>query len=239
MEASAMSTPASLLYAVAWKRSDSYRTRKLYPAAAGILNLFFCATFERYLANDEAGFYLATFLILQSILYCLVSSFNFTTILSDVLTRTRIFPLTARDRFHFVLRSSMSRPLHWALVATNCFFLVIQFHDAIDGDILVVTIFLLLILNAELFLATLQSVLVRKSIPIGTVFILIGTLLFLTIVIAFVFHAQNLVLAFPPVRWTVLGILAAAHGSYTHTAMNGLWLAVLATAVYYIGRKFS
>jgi hypothetical protein len=133
----------------------------------------------------------------------------------------------------------MSRPLHWALVATNCFFLVIQFHDAIDGDILVVTIFLLLILNAELFLATLQSVLVRKSIPIGTVFVLIGTLLFLTIVIAFVFHAQTLVLAFPPIRWTVQGILAAAHGTYTHTAMYGLWLAVIATAVYYIGRKLS
>jgi hypothetical protein len=234
-----MSSHSALLYHVAAKRHQSYRSLRLYPAAAGILNLFLCATFEQLLDADATGLFLAVFLFVEVSLYMTVSTFSFNTSLTDILDRTRIFPLSSRERLHFVLRSSLTKPLQIALVATTSFALIIQYHNSFGGAISATTLFLLLVLNAEVYLSSLLMVLCRKSISPGVVFVVIPSVFLFVIIGALLFKEEALVFSLPHMRWTVEGILAAVHGDFGIALGNAVWLTLSLILGYVIGRKLS
>jgi hypothetical protein len=231
-------TAASLLSAERMKTGD-YRTTRLYPAAAAILNLFFCASFERYLKDDPSGYYLSLFLFIEGALYVVVSSTNFFTAAFEILTKSRVFPTTPAGRLWFVVAGSARRPIVFSLVASDVFFLIILFRHAFPHVLITAALFLLMIISIEVLLATMMLTLMRRSAPLGTAVVLCALLLCLVFIGSFVLHFETVLSAIPFIRWAAMGMLAALVGNTSEALANAAWLVLTTLLVLVIGRRLA
>ena len=234
-----MSSLSWSLLSVEKSRSGSYRTTRLYPAAFGILNLFFCAYFERYLKHDASGFYLSIFLLIEAVLYVTISSTSFFTVSFEILSKTRIFPTASMDRLLFVIKSNIRRPLLLALLFTNAFFLMLLFRDTFWHGLVAAFVFSLLIATCEILLSVTMLILMRRSVPLGSAVALFAAIVFSIFIGSIVFHFDTLISSIPLIRWTVGGILAATQGEISGMTSNVGWLAFTSAAFFLLGKRFS
>ncbi len=239
MEGRMMDSRSAELLLVEKVKSGGYRITRLYPAAAAIFNLFFCAYFERYLNDDANGFYLSFFLFLETTLYAGISSVSFFSVSFEILAKSRIFPTTPTDRLLFIVAGNLRRPIIFSLVGSNVFFLIIFFRHMMPLAILTAALFILLIIVSELLLATLMLVLMRRSVPLESAAVLLGFLLFSMLIGSFVFHFESLLAMNPVLRWTVRGILAARQSDTAGILTNAGWLAMTGVFTLILGRRFT
>ena len=220
-------------------KSGGYRTTRLYPAAVAILNLFFCAYFERYLKDDANGFYLSLFMFLESTLYAVVSSINFHRISFEILSKSRIFPATPSSRLLFVITGNLRRPIVLSLVGSNIFFLIVLFRHPVMDALIVGVLFAGLIIVTEILLSTLMLTLLRRSIPSGIAAVFLGFLLFALLIGSFIFHVESLLAMNPLLRWTIDGILSARHSDTVGVLTNITWLGSVGVLALVLGKRFA
>jgi hypothetical protein len=234
-----MNSKATNLLFVEKARSGGYRTTRLYPAAAAILNLVFCAYFEQYLKKDARGFYLSVFLFLEAAVYIVVSSTNFFTVAFDILLKSRIFPTTPTDRLVFVIASNFRRPIVLSLVCTNIFFVIVLFRSTFWQALLAALFVVLLLVAIEVLLSAVLLTLTRRSVPIGSAVVVFAFLLLTLFIGSFVFHYETLIASIPLIRWTVNGILAATHADVNAVIANIAWFASTVVITLALGRRLS
>lgn len=234
-----MDSQAANLLKVEKARSGGYRTTRLYPAAAAILNLVFCAYFERHLKNDATGFYLSVFLFLEASMYVVVSSTNFFTVAFEILLKSRIFPTTPTDRLLFIIASNFRRPIVLSLVCTNIFFVIVLFRSAFWQALLAALFVVLMLVAIEILLSAVLLTLTRRSLPLGSVVVVFAFLLLTLFIGSFVFHYETLIASIPLIRWTVHGILAATHADAKGVLANIAWFASTAVVTLALGRRLS
>lgn len=234
-----MSSQAVNLLTVEKARRGEYRTTRLYPAAAAILNLAVCAYFERYLKNDATGFYLSVFLFLEANIYIVVSSTNFFTVAFEILSKSRIFPTTPTDRLVFVIASNLRRPIVLSLVGTNVFFMIILFRSTFWQASLAALFAVFMLAAIETVLSAVLLVLTRRALPLGSVVFVLALLLLTVCIGSLVFHFETLIASIPLIRWTVNGILAATRADVKAVIANIAWLASTAVLALMLGRRFS
>lgn len=230
---------AGHLLAVERERNTGYRTTRLYPAAAAILNLFFCAYFEQYLKDDVSGYYLSLFLFLEALLYAFVSTTSFFTVSQEILSKSRIYPVTPSARLLFVLASNFRRPVVLSLVGSNIFFIVILLRYTFPHTLLAALLFILMIVAIEVVLTTTVLILLRRSVPTTGAVALLTFLLLIFLIGAVVFHVESLLRGIPLVGWATSGILAARAGITSVSLLNVCWLTLLALAGLVVGRRFA
>lgn len=234
-----MHSQAAHLLLVERARSGGYRTTRLYPAVAAILNVVFCAYFERYLKNDPSGFYLSVFLFLEATIYIVASSTNFFTVTFEILSKSRIFPTTPTDRLAFIIAGNFRRPLVLALAATNVFFVIVLFRNTFWLGLTTALFVVLLIITIEVLLSALLLALMRRSLPLGTAVVVLAFLLLTVFIGSFVFHYETLIASIPLIRWTVNGILAGTRADAAEVVANIAWLCSTAIITLLLGRRLS
>jgi hypothetical protein len=232
-------TITSCLLSVEHQRNKGYRTTRLYPASAAIFNLFFCAYFERFVKSDFTGYYLSLFLLFEGSLYAFVSTSSFFTVGHEILSKSRVFPTTSTSRLVFVLTSNVRRPIVWALVGSNVFFLLIILRHALPHALIAPLVFILMILTIEVVLSTSLLVLLRRSVPTGSVIALLAFSIFALFVGTTVFHADSLLRTAPIVGWATNGILASSTGNIATALVNACWLALLILGGFVLGRRLA
>lgn len=227
------------LLTVERQRNTGYRITRLYPAAAAILNLFFCAYFEQYLKDDVSGYYLSLFLFLEALLYAVVSTTNFFTVSQEILSKSRIFPVTPSARLLFVLASNFRRPVALALVGSNVFFIIVLLRHSFPHTLVAALLFVAMIVAVEVLLTTATLILQRRSVPTTGAVALLTFLLLACLIGVVVFHVESLLRGIPLVGWTTNGILAARAGTTLTSLPNLSWLVLLALAGLALGRRFA
>lgn len=220
-------------------RNSGYRTTRLYPAATAILNLFFCAYFERYLKNDATGFYLSLFLLLQAGAYIVLSSTNFFTVSFEILSKARIYPTTPTDRMLFVIGGNCRRPILLSLVGSNMFFVIVLFRETFWGAILAALFYFLLASTIEVFLSASMLIIKRRSLPLEGAIVVVGFILLTLILGSLVFHYETLIASIPFIRWTVDGILGAIHLETMKVISSIAWLLTTFAVMLILGRRFA
>lgn len=220
-------------------RHHSYRRQRLYPMAAALLNLFFCASFERYLSNDAGGFYLSLFLLLEATVYSLFTLTHFFSVSFEILSKSRIFPVTPVDRLLFVIVSDLRLPMVIAFVTTTTFFLVILFRDTFWSAFSTVVILALLFVTLEVFLSTVMLTFTRRSLSPAGIVVMLLFVLFSALTGSLVFRYETLISSIPFIRWTADGMIAAAHGEAGGVMSSMAWLASTAGVVLLLGRKLA
>jgi hypothetical protein len=234
-----MDSQAANLLLVEKVRSGGYRTTRLYPAAAAVLNLAFCAYFERYLKNDATGFYLSVFLLLEATIYVVVSSTSFFTVTFEILLKSRIFPTTPTDRLVFVIASNCRRPILLSLVGTNIFFVIILFRNTLWQAFQAGLFVVLLLMVIEILMSAALLALTRRSLPLGGAVAVLSFFLLTALIGSLVFHYETLIASIPLIRWAINGILAATHADAKGVLANIAWFASTAVVTLVLGRRLS
>jgi hypothetical protein len=232
-----ISTTTGTLLAAEKLRSSGYRTTRLYPAALAILNLFFCAYFERYLKNDFDGYYLSMFLFLECTLYVGVSSLSFVTTSAEILAKSRVFPLTAVERLSFVVTSNLRRPTILALTGSSVFFVMIVYPSTFSNTLASISLMIALMVLTETLLATTLLALARRSIPSGSAFALLGFLFVAFLVTSLIFHVASILGGIPAIKWATMGILAGGSGNTETIFIQTGWLLLTEVVVLAVARK--
>jgi len=231
--------PAScLLAADRLRNSLKGEAAIVYPASIGVLNLFFCAYFERFLKNDTGALYLALFLFLESSVYLLMAVAYFMGSTTEFLSKTRIFPTTPSSRILFASLSNIRRAPCGALVASNIFFMLVFYRNSPLAMIAAPILFLLMILNIETVSTIILLVSARISRPLAGVAALVALCAFAVPVSSLVFHFDTLLTALPVISWATSGIHSAAQGALSPAVTMGGLLAALPIAVVVIGARF-
>ena len=230
---------ATHLLAVERERNMGYRSTRLYPAAVAILNLFFCAYFERYLKDDVSGYYLSLFLFFETVLYVSVSMTAFFTASQEILSKSRIFPVTPAARLLFVLASNFRRPVVLSLAASNVFFIVVLLRFTFPHTLIAALLFILMIAAIEVIFATTALIMLRRSIPTTGAVAMLTFLLIVFLMGAMVFHIESLLRGIPVIGWTTSGIVAARAGNASTSLLNLAWLGLISLAGLVAGRRFA
>lgn len=234
-----MKRAASHLLSVDRLRTSEYRVTRLYPAAVAILNLFFCAYFERYLNSDVTGFHLSLFLFLESSAYAALSTTNFFTVSSEILSKSRVFPTTPTDRMLFVIKGNCRRLMQLSLVGSNIFFVVILFRATPSAAILAVLIFLLFTLTIEILLSVSLLILQRQSLPLEGAIAIAGFVLLSLLLGSIVFHYEILIASLPLMKWAVDGMLGATRNETSGVILSFAMLLITSTLMLVLGRRFA
>ena len=232
-----LNVPRTLLVAERL-RSGGYRNTRLYPATVAILNLFLCASFEPHL-KEGGTYYLSVFLFLEVTLHVVLSSLNFSTFVSEILAKSRIFPTRSAQRMLFVITSSLRRPLLLALAASNVLFLLILFHSTVWAALAVAPLFVFLIFVTETLLSTFLLIATRYAIPFGGMIVLLGFLVVVVVIGAFAFRVESLVEYIPILQWATHGIIAAEAGNIGGAAGGALRLFLTEISILFVGRRFA
>lgn len=231
---------ASTLLSVEQRRASLESTgSQLYPAFAGVANLFFCAYMDRYLRNDPHGHYLSLFLFVEFSAIALISVATFIRSMSEVVQKSSVFPATPWSYLFFVMRGFIRRPLILSLVLSMQLFLLIPLFSKTASALLCLFVVAAAFFNIEMIVAVLCLKLTRSGQPVAgfamlTVYGTAGMLF-----AAIVFHMDTLLDATPIISWTTSGILAAQRGIFSSAAVPLLALVLTFILITFLGKKLA
>lgn len=217
-------TAHSLLEADRRRAKVSGEHNRLVAAALGFVNLFFCAYWERFLADDPHGTALTLYFTIQSFLFCILAVSSFWTGSSQIVHRTHIFPVTAAGTFLFVIGAFLRRPAVVALIVTNALFLIINYKASVPVAfasipfVLLIPIFCSVIVAAGMLFLSVRA----SALPGVGLLVMAGFAIFLVMTVAY--GGESLLGAIPPGGWAAHGILAAAKEDWPGTLLYGTLL---------------
>jgi hypothetical protein len=228
-----------LLLQAEQSRSHPPHTRiTVLGASCGVANLFFCSYFERFLSSPPHARPFLLFLGVQSVLLWGFTCASYFGGQRRILRNTRIFPLARGARFHFLLSSTMRKPLVIALWTTGAFSVGVLFGESFPARFAATMLHILLALNVVLLTSTAFLIGEHFRVPAGAVTIISvgsGMLLLLCLVL---FSSDLMLDMLPLVSWASNGIVAAVAEAWHLVIINVLLLTGSAVLMSIVGRRY-
>ncbi|MEW6510247.1 MAG: hypothetical protein AB1428_04745 [Bacteroidota bacterium] len=212
---------------------------RVIPPAAGIANLLLCATLEPALRSDSAGGAHLLFVFLESGLIAALNIVYFAGLTSDILDRTRIFPLRPIDRYTCTLVAELRRHLTLGVVLSAAAFCVVLHGATILSGFIAAGIFLLVAVVVELSVSSCALLVRRMRQPSAAALGIAAAVLAAACVGLLVFDIPALLASLPPVRWGAQGLLAAGRGEAGDALLNALYLTAWGGCAAIIGTRYS
>jgi hypothetical protein len=229
-------TSRYLLNAEKCRRREAGTMTRLLPALFAVANLFVCAFFERLLHNDETGRVLAIFLFIEGTAFLGLAITHYMGGCQEIILKSRTYPSTPWSRFAFVFCSISVSPTSLGLWASDFLALIILRRmvavSAISAPVLF-TLYMLTIQAGTAFVCLLAS---RTQYPVAAVTLLLSLGVFAVLVASLVFHADAIVMVFPPVAWTSAGVGAT---EVAPALWRGVLLAALAGVTALIAKRYA
>lgn len=228
--------PARQLLAVdAARRSREGNVARLIPAGVAVLNLFVGAAFEETLRWDRTGHGHASFFLVECVVYALLNISFFAARTSNVLARTRIFPLRPLDRYASTLVADLRRRevLALALSGSGCLGVI---HAHAPGTALAaILLYLEMLVATGLVISTINVLVFRSPAPAATALALGGIVSVAVMVALLAFGMEDLLL--PPARWAAAGVMASARGDAVEAFVNAAFIAAVGAAAALLGTR--
>jgi hypothetical protein len=195
------------------KRRQSARSGKrvMFTVLLPLLNLFFCAYYERHMAGARDLPALRLFLTVQCCAIGLLAAVHFLSSLRDIIRKIRLLPVRSISRTIFVTLALFRDPLALGLLSTSAFGLAIMLRPALAVlPALLGTVFLLGAATQALVGSALLVASERSERAAGITVICLFSVL-ASLLWSVTFAANGFPIALPPVVWAsgVMGHLTS------------------------------
>ena len=208
-------------------------------AVLGLLNLIACAYLEQFIGarNAPDGFML--FLAVESGFLLLTGAAVVNTELEIIARKTRVLPVTAAQRYNFVILSLARHKAMQMIAGTGLFAVGILGPTSplvIAGRVGMTALLMLLIFA---LMSTLTILRVRPGASGGSIMAITGLVLAGLVVFAAVMSPGPILQVLYPLRWTMQGVLAIQHGMVLPALRYAAGLLLLAGACVFLGRRYA
>jgi len=223
------------------RRSLRPGRRVLFTVLLPLMNLFFCAYYERFFETEHDLPALQLFLMIESSALALLAVVCFVTALKEIVMKTVLLPVGSFPLAVFVAFSLFRDPLALGVLITGAFGLAIMLHPSATVLPFVLLFMVLLASGVQTIVGSALLVASTRSdraagLTLIAIVALLGTLLW-----SLLFRTDMLPALLPPVLWTSVGIMSAIGGEWG-TMLGRLLLLtaitpmVLAVSVRWAGR---
>lgn len=216
MEALTSSGPAAvrhlLLVEMLRERRGAGDPKFVGPALA-LLNLFFLAFFERYLAGETSAEILALLIFLEVVLFAVLALTRFLTVTEETLRRGAIFPTSAWERFFFSAISNLRRPVVALWLGSVVVGFVTLGHSSWVEAIVPSLLFTLLILCTQAGMSLLLLTAAKRDGGGGVIVWGLLASVSCVAIAALLMGEQSLVRFVVPVQWVAEAIRATREGN--------------------------
>jgi hypothetical protein len=206
-----------------------------FPAVVGVLNLVVCSYCESAIRREATA--LALFLFFESAIVIALSAAQLFTTSIDILSKTRIFPVTPRARLRFAIVADLRRPVVLAVIGSAAFFLIILFRHNTLQAIAAPVVFIMSAVVTEALFVTFMLIMTRRAVPVGGIVALIGMAVAATFFAVMIFHV-DLTLN-PLLIWITGCINAAGRGDGIDAFRNFAFLLATGICAILIGRRYA
>ena len=207
------------------------------PVGLGILNLAFCVVMENFIHAGRTDHHMLLFMFIECSGVALVCCGVFVRSMSDIVTRTSVFPIGTWSYLLFIFGGFAKRPVVLALLLTTCLFAGVLFYGSILRLVLDLS---LLVLAITVILATVAVVslfLIRSMQPAAMFGLLAASAAVGIVGATLVFDMDSLLRAVPVVGWTVQGFSAVGNGDISGSIRVFLYDLVALVALALLGRR--
>jgi hypothetical protein len=224
------------------KRSGQSGKRLVFSLLVPVLNLFFCAYYERFMkgAGNRSG--LDLFLTVECVVLALLATVHFVTSLKEIAKNIRLLPVHALPLVLAVHAALFRDQLSLGILATGAFGLAVILHPGIAALSLLVLIVFLLGAGVQAFVGCALLVAFARSDCAAGVTLLCLLSLLASVLWSMAFRAVALPLTLPPVLWASRGMESAIRGAGFDTAISvalliALPLLILGGTVWWMERS--
>ena len=233
----AFRTAGRFLEAAGIRESPGRRRNPFSPLVHLLINIFFCAAAERYLADDPDGVYLPLFITVQCLLGVLITLGFIARYGGEIVKKTRHFPGSAAAAYYFLAAGSLRRPEFYLFTLVGCVFPAVVYAPGKVQAAAIVAISALCVLTAQVLCWAASVRLIRSSLPLTGLAVIATGALAAVVASVFVFRADALAASLPMAGWAASGIAAFASGDTAGGVRYLLYLTAIAAAVVAVFRK--
>ncbi len=210
---------------------------KLVGPMLGLLNLFFLAYFERFLAEEKSAEILALLIFLEISLFVVLALTRFPGGTGETLQRGAIFPTTPWERFVFTAISNLRRPAVLLWLGSVLLALLVLRHGSWFEVMIPALLFSLLVLCTQVIVSLLLLTAGKQTGGGGiVVWGLLASMLSIAAV-SLLFGEESLLRFVLPVQW-VADAIEAAHDGDLQPSFRALALLVgLSGGGLFLARK--
>lgn len=228
-----------LLLAEKNKATHTYGRVKIFPLIAACLNLFLCGLFDQYLREDVNGHYLTLFFLIQSIVCISFAIGNYNQSSAEILSKTKIFPVSFGSRLLFILKSNIRHGLFISLITTSILFFIVFYHRQPVVMFFAIFSYALLLVVVEVVVACLLLIAQKSIRTIMSVAIFVFITAFIISIFALIFHFNTPLLYTPLVSWTSSSILAMQRYDYLNVLLNVSFFILTLIIALFVGKRYS
>jgi hypothetical protein len=207
--------------------------------AAGLVHLFLCGVAEPYLPGTTLGFVWLEFFAAESALWTVISGATFGGLISPLLIRTRLLPVSPADRYLFTLTAMMRQNLLRAVLASGILFLAVHFRSAPLVALSACGVFALDAIALHALLALAMLLLLKARAPLAATLIVCTFLGVSWVLGSSVLGTEGLLSALPIVGWSVDGLTGILAGNPFRTLGDATITALLGGIAFLAGRRWA
>jgi hypothetical protein len=234
-------TPAVqlLLGAETVRREGDGGKGSVIATAVGIGHLFLCGIAEPSLPRTAMDFVWREAAALEILLWILLSAQTWTGTVAPLLSRTRLLPIAAADRYVFSFAAMARRYPFQAVVLSGLIFLGVHFRSAPGTALTACVLYLTSALAVQALLALVFLLILKTRAPMATTLIAAVFLGITWILGASVVGTEGLLAALPIAGWWIDGVAGMLRGSAAEALRYEALTAAAGIISFVAGRRWS
>lgn len=234
---SAFRTAGALLELARMKESLGRKRNPFPPLVHLLVNIFFCAFAQRFLADDPEGVYLPLFLAVQCLLGVLITLAFIGRSGAEITEKTRLFPGSSSAAYYFLLAGSARRPEFYLFTAVGCVFPAVVLAPGFLPSAAIFVLSTLCVLTAQVLCCAASVRLIRSARPVTGLVLTAVIGIAAVIASVFVFRAGALASSLPVAGWAASGMASFASGETGRGLQYLSFVAAAAAVVIAVFRK--
>lgn len=234
-----MNIPSYLISVEKKKMTSTQGRVQIFPFVFAFINILLCSYFDQYLQNDPDGYYLQLFLFVQASVGVLFAVGFYKQGIEEVLLKTQIFPVSSWNRFFYIVKCNLRRPLSMAWILTTALFFLVFYRQERVIAFAAILFFLLIILVIETAVAAVILLSKKSYYTVSGLGVLVVFLLFGILVSSIIFNYHAALIKIPVVSWATAGILAVQKSDITSAGVNALLFLLIPGIAIFTVKKFA
>jgi hypothetical protein len=208
-----------------------------FPALVAVINLVLCAYCESAVRRDATA--MALFLFFEGAVVLTLSAAQLSSTTMDMLSKSRIFPVTSRSRLRFAIVADLRRPAMIAVIGSTALFLVVLCRHSLLQAIAAPIAFAAFAVVTEMVFVVFTLIVSRHAVPISGIFSLIAIAVIATFFTTLILHLDLVLSLNPLVFWTSGSINAAGRADLFETIEYTAFLSATGACAIAVGRRYA
>ncbi len=222
---------------LAAERQKSGVESYFFPALAGVINLVICSYCESAVRRDATA--MALFLFFEGAVVLALSAAQLSSTTMEMLSKSRIFPVTSWSRLRFGIIADLRRPVMIAVIGSTALFLIVLCRHSLLQAIAAPIVFVVFAVVTEMVFVVFMLISSRHAVPIGGILALIAVAVIATFFATMILHLDLILALNPLVFWTSGSINAAGRADVFETIEYIVFLSATGACAIAAGRRYA